>query len=85
MKLGEWLKAEHQKRGLSWSEMEALTGVSTNALRNIENNPNARPGWDTVMKIADGLDAPRDVLFEMAGQPTHTDERIDYNTLYKPL
>jgi len=77
MTLGEWLKRQRLGRGLTWAEMEALTKMSTNALRNIENNPDARPGWDTVIKIADGLEVSREYVFSLAGQPTHTDEPND--------
>lgn len=77
MTLGEWLKSQRLGLGLTWAEMEAKTGMSTNALRNIENNPDARPGYDTVMKIADGLDADRYMVFKLAKLPTHTDEPMN--------
>lgn len=35
MTLGEWLKRQRLGRGLTWAEMETLTKMSTNALRNI--------------------------------------------------
>lgn len=66
--LGDYLRAERTRRGLSLTKTKALTGVSRSTLNEIENK-NRVPYLETITKILDGLSAPdpvRDKLFALA-------------------
>lgn len=67
MRFGEWLRQERKRRGLKWADMEALTGMSKTALDNIERNPKAKPGFETIVKIVDGLKVSREHVWKVTG------------------
>jgi transcriptional regulator with XRE-family HTH domain len=62
-----YLRAARERRGLTQEQLEESSGVPQAVISKLERNPDARPTFDTVIKLADALGVdPRALRF---GQP----------------
>ena len=76
-RLGESLKARRKEKGLTLTELEALSGVDTSYLGRIENGKRF-PSANILRKLAEPLEFTELELLKLAGYLSHdrTDERI---------
>ena len=76
-RLGESLKARRKEKGLTLTELEALSGVDTSYLGRIENGKRF-PSAAILKKLAEPLEFTELELLKLAGYLSHdrTDERI---------
>lgn len=55
--IGKTIRQIRISKGLSKSELARRAGTAVSNIHNIETGASKNPGWYTVLKIADALDA----------------------------
>lgn len=53
--IGDVIRIERIKKGLSKSELARSSGIAISNIHNIETRASKNPGWYTILKIADVL------------------------------
>ena len=76
-KFGERLKARRKEKGLTFVELEALSGVDKSYLNRIEQGKRY-PSAHILRKLAEPLEIDERELLKMAGylSPDRTDDRV---------
>jgi len=65
--LSEFLRQELIKRGVSEREASRRAGLSPVAINYIINNPASNPTVETCVGIANALEVPSELIFQLAG------------------
>jgi transcriptional regulator with XRE-family HTH domain len=59
-----YLRTLRERRGWTQEQLEQISHVAQNSISKLERNPNARPAFPTVAKLARALDVgPLDLRF----------------------
>lgn len=68
-KIGNYLKQQRQKQGLTLRAVEKKTGISNAYLSQLENNKISEPSPKTLHKLAECYNIPYNRLLKLVGYP----------------
>jgi XRE family transcriptional regulator of biofilm formation len=77
-KVGELIKTERERSGLSLAKLAEVTGLSKTYLIRLENDDESNPSLEVLLRIADALDV---TVADLVGHPT---VRLDHDKLIIP-
>ena len=73
-RIGENIRAARNTRGISTEQLATKSGLVASTVAHLETGVVKAPVLQTLLKIANALDAPPALLFDMGGERRYTDE-----------
>lgn len=73
-KIGDNIRASRAARGLTAEQLAAKSGVVVSTITHLESGAVKRPRLETLLDIANAMDAPVSLLFETGTEARYNDE-----------